>query len=103
MEENNFVASRDRDDAITGLLRRNLAADAASGDDCPAPDTLAAYFENSLDPEETARYESHFSQCARCREQLAELARASEIPPKIETARQPAPFWLWNLAWLAPA
>jgi hypothetical protein len=105
MEENNFVASRDRDDAMAGLLRRNLAGEAGAGKGCPTPDILAAYFENSLDPEETALYELHFSQCPSCREQLTALARANEVPAAArETPRQTAgASWLWDWRWLAPA
>jgi hypothetical protein len=98
------VASRDRDDAMTGLLRRNLAAGADAGKDCPAPDILAAYFENSLDPEETARYELHFSQCARCREQLAAVNRAGGLAGASNATTQRAPrAWLWDWRLLAPA
>ena len=99
------MASRDRDDALAGLLRRNLAGDADAGNHCPAPDILAAYFEDSLDPEETARYELHFSQCARCREQLAALNRAGELAGASEATTQRAQHWawLWDWRWLAPA
>jgi hypothetical protein len=104
MEENNFVASRDRDDAMAGLLRRNLAGDAGGGNDCPGPGILAAYSERSLDADETARFELHFSQCASCREQLATLARANEVPAAVrETPRQTAgASWLRDWRWLAP-
>ncbi len=90
---------------MAGLLRRNLAGDAGAGNDCPAPDILAAYFENSLDPEETALYELHFSQCPSCREQLTSLARANKLPAAArETPRQTAgASWLWDWRWLAPA
>ena len=32
------MASRERDDAMTGLLKRNLAGDAGAGNDCLGPD-----------------------------------------------------------------
>ncbi|MGD1210592.1 MAG: zf-HC2 domain-containing protein [Candidatus Acidiferrales bacterium] len=99
------MASRDRDDAMAGLLRRNLAGDAGAGNDCPGPDILAAYFEHSLDADETARFELHFSQCAHCREQLAGLARANEVAATArETSKQTTgASWLWDWRWLAPA
>jgi hypothetical protein len=105
MEENNFVTSQDRDDAMAGLLRHNLAGDAGAANDCPGPDILAAYFERSLDAAETARFELHFSQCACCREQLAALARANEVVATAgETSEQTAgASWLWDWRWLAPA
>jgi hypothetical protein len=77
------MAPRDDDKAMGGLLRRSLARDAAAGNACPEPDILAAYCERSLDAEEMARHEQHFSECARCREQLAAIFRAegvTEIP-----------------------
>lgn len=102
------MASRDRDRATSGLLRRSLArpagAPGAEGD-CPAPDILAAYYERSLDAAEAARCDLHFSQCARCRDELATLARADESA----TARDESPqaragwVWLWDWRWLAPA
>ena len=102
------MASREPNRAAGELLRRSLA-DAVQaegiGKDCPSPDILAAYYERSLDAAETARYELHFSQCARCREQLAVLARADESAAAPDTARPPATSWawLWNWRWLAPA
>ncbi|MGO9588770.1 MAG: zf-HC2 domain-containing protein [Candidatus Acidiferrales bacterium] len=99
------MASRKRDDAMAGLLKRNLAHDAGAGDDCPAPDILAAYFERSLDADETAHVERHLSECARCREQFAALGRAEEgaAAPAVQAPRhQPRVFWLWDWRWLAP-
>jgi hypothetical protein len=78
---------RDDDKAMDGLLRRSLARGAAANA-CPEPDILAAYCERSLDLEELARYEPHFSECARCREQLAAIFRAgsvADIPVMQET------------------
>jgi Putative zinc-finger len=99
------MASREREDAMAGLVKRSLAGDAGAGNSCPEPDILAAYFERSLDPEETARLELHFSQCARCREHLAALGHAergvvgpaASAPPKAARAS-----WLWDWRWLAP-
>lgn len=70
---------RDDDKAMDGLLRRSLARDAAAANTCPEPDILAAYCERSLDADEMARYEQHFSECARCREQLAAIFRAGRV------------------------
>ncbi len=70
------MAPHEEDKAMDGLLRRNLARDADQALVCPEPEVLAAYFERSLDADETETYELHFSQCARCREQLAAMARA---------------------------
>jgi hypothetical protein len=81
------MAPRDDDKAMDGLLRRSLARDAAAGDTCPEPDILAAYYERSLDADEMAHQEQHFSQCSRCRERLAAIFRAesvAEIPGELE-------------------
>ena len=95
------MAPRDQDKASAGLLRQSLGG---PGDACPEPEILAAYFERSLDAEETARYERHFSQCARCREQLAAMDRAAEsVLAGRSDARQAAPWaWLWDWRVLAP-
>jgi hypothetical protein len=77
------MAPRDDDKAIDGLLRRSLAREQGAGGPCPELDVLAAYFERTLDADEMASHELHFSQCARCREQLALILRAKtlvEIP-----------------------
>ena len=87
------MAVRDDDKVMAGLLRRTLASSpkpgvapsagdtfGSRGDDCPPADILAAYYEHSLDADESSRYELHFSQCALCREQLAAMARAEEVP-----------------------
>lgn len=73
------MAPRDDDKAMDGLLRRSLAHDAEAADICPEPDILAAYCARSLEPDEIARYEVHFSQCARCREQLTAIYRAEGV------------------------
>ena len=99
------MASRQQDKAAE-MLRRSLAHDsgAGAGDACPDPEILAAYFEQSLDPEEAARYELHFSQCARCREQLAAMDRAGELAGAGAAAAESSPHWAWLWDWrmLAP-
>jgi Putative zinc-finger len=99
------MASRERHDAMAGLLKRSLAGDAGAGNDCPEPEMLAAYFERSLDADETAHVELHLSECARCRDQLAALGRVEEAgaAPVVQAPRhQPRASWLWDWRWLAP-
>jgi hypothetical protein len=97
------MASREEDKAMAGLLRRTLASDAAGagGKDCPAPEVLAAYFDRALDADETTRYDLHFSQCSRCREQLAAMARASGAD---SGEKEAASGWNWlrTPRWLIP-
>ena len=102
------MASRERDRASAGMFRRSLADTArakGAATDCPPPDILAAYYERSLDAPEIASCELHFSQCARCREQLTALARADESAAARREMPQPRAgvAWLWNWRWLAPA
>jgi Photosynthesis system II assembly factor YCF48 len=73
------MAPRDDNKAMDGLLRRSLARDRAAANTCPDPDILSAYSERSLDADEMERQEQHFSECARCREQLVAIARADNI------------------------
>jgi hypothetical protein len=84
------MASHDHEKAMDGLLRRSLARDASPNDDCPNAELLAAYYERSLGADEIARYDLHFSQCTRCREQLAAMVRAGlEIEAEKELALEP--------------
>jgi Photosynthesis system II assembly factor YCF48 len=101
--ENSGMAPHEDEKAMDGLLRRKLARGADSAGVCPEPDILAAYFERSLDADEIARHELHFSHCPRCREQLAAMARAN-APAGVGAGSSPASslrFWLWDWRWLA--
>jgi hypothetical protein len=100
------MAAREEDKAMAGLLRRSLAQDAGagsgSGEVCPEPEMLAAYFDRALDAQETARYDLHFSRCAVCREQLAAMARAGGDDA---VEKKTAGAWDWRVGprWLMPA
>ncbi len=96
------MASQKRDRASAELLRRSLGDSAGA---CLEPEILAAYFERSLDAEETRRYELHLSQCARCREQLAAMHRAGEPSPRgaAQSHVRSHWAWLWDWRFLAPA
>jgi hypothetical protein len=111
MEENNFMAlgdkNRDQEKQSAELLRRSLAVPAGAPgseiDACPDAEILAAYSERSLDADEAARWNLHFSQCARCREQLVVLVRARDSAGTTEIKRPRAPSIVWDWRWLAPA
>ena len=98
---------RDQEKQAAELLRRSLASPSgAPGSEigaCPDPEILAAYSERSLDPEEAARWNTHFSQCARCREQLVVLVRARDSAGTTEKKRPQASGLVWDWRWLAPA
>ncbi len=92
-------------DPAANLLRRALASSTVSGTStpgpCPDPEILAAYADRALDADETAHYELHFSQCARCREQLAAMSRAA-APGAGERAPRLGWIWDWRLLAIAP-
>ncbi|HKV05499.1 MAG TPA: hypothetical protein VJO53_10380 [Candidatus Acidoferrales bacterium] len=93
------MAPQGADKPSADLLRRSLASGSTPAEACPDPEILAAYFERSLDPDETAACELHLSRCARCRESLAAMARAGEFAP---AAKEPRRLRLWDWRWLAP-
>src|SRR5579863_5384520 len=95
------MALREEDKAMGGLLRRSLARDTVASKDCPQADILAAYYERSLDAEETSLCELHFSQCTRCHQLLAAMVRANEPASQAEHAK--AWSWLFNPWILVPA
>ncbi len=93
--------------------------------ECPDAEIIAAYADRGLAPNETARWESHFATCARCRKVLRVLAATSDSPladsevahlgELVAAARVPANrapetskmapprTWDWRMRWLAPA
>jgi Photosynthesis system II assembly factor YCF48 len=101
------MAAREEDKAMAGLLRRSLAQDAGagSGENCPEPEIIAAYFDYALDADETVRYDLHFSRCSICREQLAAMARADGVDGTAAAAKKTAGAWAWltGAGWLMPA
>ncbi len=101
------MAAREEDKAMAGLLRRSLAQDAGSrsGEDCPEPEILAAYFDHALDAQETAHYDLHFSRCSHCREQLAAMARVGSALTARDAEKKTASGWDWltGSRWLMPA
>jgi hypothetical protein len=69
------------------VLKRGLQRQREpGGKDCPDDSTFAAYCDRSLPPSESALWEAHFSNCARCQGMLAAMARAqtaarAALPP----------------------
>lgn len=100
---NTLTDRRKHDDPLAGLMARTLATGLnRSGKECPAPEILAAFFEQSLPRDESARWELHFSNCTRCQQQLAALARmeTAAIPAEPQESRPSSLLWSWR--WLAP-
>ena len=86
------------DSTMDGLIQRSLSTANAAAQNCADPEIVASYYERELDPNDRARFETHLSNCARCREQLAVMVRADEKPSSAVRHT-----WLWDWRWLAPA
>lgn len=99
------MASPRPDKTGAEMLRQSLAREPAAVGECPQPEILAAYFERSLNVEETARCELHLSNCTRCREELALMERVGRDAAVGDEGARAAGrrAWVWDWRWLAPA
>src|SRR5260370_28089480 len=86
------MASDERDRSFDRALARHLRSDGSARDgaispsrefspagECPDPETLAAYHERSLLPEELNSWKEHIVGCAHCQTILAQLEATDEI------------------------
>ena len=69
----------DRDRSFEKALALRLRANSQAAD-CPDAETLAAYHERSLTPDELTSWKSHIASCANCQQILAHLETLDEIP-----------------------
>ncbi|MGB2899004.1 MAG: hypothetical protein WBB89_07050 [Candidatus Acidiferrum sp.] len=87
------MAPEDRDRSFDKAIARHLRSAAASSDSakqaagsslqrdaCPDTETLAAYHERSLLPEELNSWKEHIVACAHCQQLLANLELTDDIP-----------------------
>jgi hypothetical protein len=87
------MSPEDRDRGFDKAIARHVRSAAASPDSakqasrsasprdtCPEPETLAAYHERSLLPEEMNSRKEHIVACAHCQELLAHLELTDDIP-----------------------
>lgn len=87
------MAPEDRDRSFDKAIARHLRSAAASSDSakqaagtpslrdaCPDAETLAAYHERSLLPEELNSWKEHIVACAHCQELLTHLELTDDIP-----------------------
>jgi hypothetical protein len=96
------MASDDRDRTFEKALARQLRSSASSSPDanartgasadpsaefCPDPETLAAYHDGALSPEERNLWKQHVVSCADCQLVLAHLATPLDIPAHLESNR----------------
>jgi hypothetical protein len=108
----------DRERSFESALASHLRAGSSAGDPhsaCSDAETLAAYHERSLAPEQMASLKAHVADCERCQQILAHLEATDEIPVaapdvarqanaaansnvRVIPARKPM---LWR--WVAPA
>jgi Photosynthesis system II assembly factor YCF48 len=92
--------SRDNEREFGGMLRRGLASGTAAPEsECLDAALLAAYYERTLAADEIRACDLHVSQCARCRSQLAALARAE--PERAATSPR-IMSWLFDWRLLVP-
>src|SRR3989441_5021127 len=89
----NPMAPDERDRIFDKALARHLRADSSSPDsmnpssresarasECPGSETLAAYHERSLLPEEMNSWKEHIVGCSNCQTVLSHLEATDEIP-----------------------
>jgi Putative zinc-finger len=70
-----------REELLARRLAQALDERRPSGaNDCPDAEMIAAYAEQVLDPDESARCENHFAGCARCRTILRVLTASADTP-----------------------
>ena len=74
------MALDDRERNFEKALARELRAEVLKAPHCPDAETLAAYHERMLLPEEMVAQKSHVAGCARCQEILATLELTEAIP-----------------------
>jgi hypothetical protein len=88
------MSARQDDKSFQRMMQGAAGSSARPPADCPDPEILAAYWEQSLEATEQARWEEHFSNCLRCQSQLVALVR-SDLEPA------PGRGWLkdWRHAW----
>jgi hypothetical protein len=67
-----------KDKAFDRILAEALSS--AAHKDCPDAETLAAFYEHSLAPAETAHWRAHFAGCSRCQQTLAAMAASDPNP-----------------------
>ncbi|MCX6545253.1 MAG: zf-HC2 domain-containing protein [Acidobacteria bacterium] len=91
---------RQRDAETDRLLRATLQP-GVDAEACPGADMLAAYAEGSLSASERDNLDVHFSDCHRCQEALAFIARAWP-EPAVAQAMASKRWWSLPMRWLVP-
>ncbi|MBS1842258.1 MAG: zf-HC2 domain-containing protein [Acidobacteria bacterium] len=74
------MALDDRERNFEKALGQQLRANAGAGLDCPDAETLAAYHERMLSPDEMSSLKSHIAACPSCQEVLSTLEVTDVVP-----------------------
>src|SRR5262249_10210347 len=110
------MAREDREHSFEQALARQLRSDAASRfrvprRECADAETLAAYHERVLPPDEMILWNAHIGGCSRCQEILTHIEQTDAIPvdlpleqarvhaaesaPLVQISRPRPSRWLW--------
>lgn len=81
----------DRDQLFEQALVRHLRAGGAAESVCLDPETLAAYHERMLSPEEVVSAKSHIVSCAHCQQVLAQLEATETLNEVHDTEQADVP------------
>ena len=86
--------------ALTSVLKDQPAP----GNGCPDAETLGAFCERTLSPDEQQFWEAHCAVCNRCQAHLAALAHISPVFEEALSEQKTSPrfTWLTDWRWLAP-
>jgi hypothetical protein len=97
------VKNADRNsEPLDAILRRAMRElPGAVTPECADPESLAAYWDRSMDAPARERFEAHLADCARCQMQLASIARADESA-LVASADSKIP-WYRGLGFAIPA
>ena len=94
---------RRTDETFESALAESLRQQPGAGDDCPEPERLAAFWDQSLAPEDRVRFEAHAAQCTRCQASLAALARTADVGDQLAPETTALGLgWLRDWRWVAP-
>jgi hypothetical protein len=95
------MPSEDRERSFERALASHLRTDGAAGfstGECSDSETLAAYHEGALAPDQIASLKTHLAACDRCQQILAQLQATDEIPLAVAPESIPTSAQLQVLA-----
>jgi hypothetical protein len=105
MKREPMASEREHDKWLARMLRRRSADTSAASTSgiCLDAETLAAWADGSLNPQEIAAAEIHASDCARCIALIAAIARTAPPAPAETRSRSSLLRWLVPLTAVATA